>query len=153
MRRTVVTVVSAAWTLALLSSGPALAGPYSDELSKCLVRSTTDDDKNYLVKWMFAAVTVHPAVRSIASVSDAQREELNRNAAKLVERLLTESCRNETREAVKYEGPGTLQASFQVLGQVAGRGLFADPGVIRSMSAFENYFDTAKLNRLLAPDN
>ena len=49
MKLTIV-LASVALALAALSSGPAVAGPYSDELAKCLVRSTTDADKNYLVK-------------------------------------------------------------------------------------------------------
>ena len=52
------------------------------------------------------SAALHPAVGSIASVSDAKRDELNRNAAKIVERLLTESCRSETRNALKHEGSG-----------------------------------------------
>ena len=40
--------------LASLATEPALAGPYSDDLTKCLVRSTTNADRNALVKWMFA---------------------------------------------------------------------------------------------------
>ena len=151
MKWTVATFVSAALSLVLLSPELAVAGPYSDELAKCLVRSTTDADKNYLVKWIFAAAALHPAVKSIASVSDAQRDELNKNTAKLVERLVTESCKSETREAVRYEGSSTFQASFQVLGQVAGRGLFSDPGVARSMGDFEKHFDKQKLERLLSP--
>ena len=150
MKLTIV-LASVALALAALSSGPAVAGPYSDELAKCLVRSTTDADKTYLVRWLFASVSTHPAVRSIASVSDAERNELNRNAAKLFERLITESCKTQTQEAVKYEGPATLQSSFEVLGQVAGRGLLSDPAVSRSMAEFANYLDKQKLENVFGP--
>lgn len=151
MRDSVLVVISAAVSLAVLSAESALAGPYADELAKCLVKSTTDTDKNSLVKWMFAAAALHPEVKSIASISDAQRDELNKNAARLFERLITEACRSETQEAVKYEGAGTLSASFQVLGQVAARGLFSDPAVARSAADFANYLDKQKLERLFGP--
>ncbi len=134
-------------SLVLFLPASAIAGLYSDELAKCLVKSTTDADKNSLVKWMFAAAALHPAVKSIASVSDAERDDLNKNAAKLFERLITESCKTETQEAVKYEGPNTLQTSFEVLGQVAGRGLFADPAVARSLADFASYLDKKKLEQ------
>jgi hypothetical protein len=151
MKRLVVSVAGAAVGLVMLSPDSAIAGPYSDDLAKCLVKSTTDADKNSLVKWMFAAASLHPAVKSIASVSDAERDDLNKNAAKLFERLVTESCRAETQEAVKYEGPSTIQTSFEVLGQVAGRGLLADPAVARSLADFANYLDKKKLEQLLGP--
>ena len=151
MRHFVVAVISGALFAVFVSFASGIAGPFSDDLGKCLVRSTTDADKNYLVKWMFASAALHPAVKSIASVSDAERTELNRNTARLVEKLLTESCRSETQQAVKNEGPGTLQASFQILGQVAGRGLFTDPAVARSMASFEDYLDKPKLEALFGP--
>jgi hypothetical protein len=146
-----VAVAGVAFSLAVGSVEPALAGPYADELARCLVRSTTDDDKNYLVKWMFATAALHPAVKSIASVSDEQREELTRNAAKMFERLLGEACRAETRDAFKYEGPSTLEAGFQVLGQVAARRMFSDPSVAGNLADFGKYIDQKKLEGLLAP--
>jgi hypothetical protein len=137
--------------LAVLSTGPAVAGPYTDELAKCLVKSTSDADKTYLVKWIFASMTLHPDVRAVANVSDAQREDLNRNAGKLVERLLTEGCPSETQDAVKNEGPGTLQAGFQVLGEVATRRLFSDPSVVKGMADFGRHIDKQKIEKLLGP--
>jgi hypothetical protein len=44
MRRAVLAVVSVVLSLVVLSARPALAGPYADELAKCLVRSTTEAD-------------------------------------------------------------------------------------------------------------
>ena len=147
----IVMFVGFALALAVLPSDPAGAGVYSDELAKCLVRSTTDADKTYLMRWLFASMSVHPAVRSIALVSDAERAELNKNAARLFEKLITETCMTQTQEAVKYEGPGTLQSSFEVLGAVAGRGLMSDPGVAKSMAEFANYLDKQKLERVFGP--
>jgi hypothetical protein len=71
--------------------------------------------------------------------------------ARLVERLLTQSCRSETQQAVRNEGPGTLQTSFEILGQVAGRGLFTDPAVARNRASFEDYLDKPKLEALFGP--
>ena len=149
MKYPALAVITVAFALAALS--PALAGPYGDELAKCLVKSTTDADKTYLVKWLFAAAALHPDVKSIASVSDAQRDELNKNAAKLFERLITESCRSETQEAVKYEGPSTLESSFNVLGQVAARGLFSHPAVATGTGELTNYVDRQKLESVFRP--
>jgi hypothetical protein len=99
--------------LLLLACGSAAAGPYGDDLAKCLVESTTHDDRTALVRWMFAAIAAHPAVASIAKVTPEVMEGANKSASALFMRLLTESCKEKAQKALKYEGPGTLQTSFQ----------------------------------------
>lgn len=149
MKLSRVALVSAA-LFSLQASLPAMAGSYSDEMSKCLVRSTSPADRNGLVKWLFASAVLHPEIKTIANVSKEQRDTLNRSTARLLERLLTESCRTETQNAFRFEGPSTFEASFNVLGQVAGRELFTDPNVAQSMSGLLNYVDKSKLEGLFA---
>lgn len=149
MKPTKAAVVSAAFALILLTAPSAFAGPYSDEMAKCLVTSTSETDKNFLVKWMFAAAALHPAVKSISSVSDAQRNELNMRTAKLFEKLLTESCKSQVQTAIKYEGPSTVESAFQVLGQVAARGLFSDPAVNGFIAQLGNHIDKQKMESVL----
>lgn len=134
-----------------LNTGAAQAGPYSDDLAKCLVESTTTADKNALVKWMFATAALHPAVKSIASVTDAERAQSTRSTAELFVKLLTESCRAQAQQAVKYEGATALQTGFQILGQVAARELFADPNVAQGLTELEQYIDSRKIEQALAP--
>jgi hypothetical protein len=141
--------IGAALSLALMVSQSALAGPYSDEMAKCLVTSTSEADKNFLVKWMFAAAALHPAVKSISSVTDAQRNELNIKTAKLFERLLTESCKTQVQQAIKYEGQSTIESAFQVLGQVAARGLFSDPSVAGFIAQLGKHIDPKKMESVL----
>jgi hypothetical protein len=149
MKHIKVAAIGAAFAFAGLVSQPALAGPYSDEMAKCLVTSTSEADKNFLVKWMFAAAALHPAVKSISSVTDAQRNELNMKTAKLFERLLTESCKSQVQTAIKYEGQSTIESAFQVLGQVAARGLFSDPSVNGFIAQLGNHIDKQKLESVL----
>ena len=127
----------------------ASSGLCTDALAKCLVDSTSVRDRTELVKWMFAAASLHPAVKSVVSVSQEQLNDANRRAADLFTRLLTDSCKKEAKEALTYEGEATLQLSFQVLGQVAGRELFASPEVGKAMSDFEKYLDEDKFKSLM----
>lgn len=46
---------------------------------------------------------------------------------------------------MQYEGPQTIGASFQVLGQVAARELFSSPAVAASMSDLGSYLDQRKI--------
>jgi hypothetical protein len=126
----------------------AAAGPYSDDLAKCLVKSTTKEDRVSLIRWLFAAASRHPAVSSIAKVSAAQLDEANKTIGELTMKLLTDSCKAEAQKAIQYEGLATLQLSFQVLGQVAGQELFASPEVAAGMAGLQKYLDGNQLKAL-----
>jgi hypothetical protein len=132
--------------ISFLSMGQiAYAGPYTDQLSKCLVESTSIRDRNDLVVWMFASASQHPAVQDIVSVTDEQLDDANRKMADLLMNLLTEACHDETAAAFAYEGQSTIEASFTVLGSVAGREMFSSPSVGEAMSGMNKYLDEAKL--------
>ncbi len=130
---------------------PAVAGPYADSLAKCLVDSTDESARNELVRWMFAAMSLHPAVTSLSSVSAEQLEDASRTAAGIYMELLTQTCQSEAQDAVKYEGATTIESSFNILGQVAGRELFASPDVAAALERLASYFDKDKLSAALAP--
>lgn len=138
-------------TLVFFVSGSfkAQAGPYSDQLAKCLISSTTVDDRNALVRWIFAATSHHPAVKSIVTVSAAQRDQFDKEVADLFMKLLTQSCLKETKEAIKFEGKEAIPPSFNLLGQTAGREMVSDPAVAGSMGSFLSHFDKAKLQEAL----
>lgn len=127
----------------------ASAGPYGDTLSKCLVSSTTPSEKTTLVRWMFAMMALHPDVKASSAITPEQRTEITKATAKLFERLLTESCGAEAKDAVKYEGGSTIESSFALLGQVAARELFSNPKVNEGLSELSKYIDEKKLNEFL----
>ena len=135
--------------LVLLGSGsPVMAGLYTDDLSRCLVDSTTPADRTVLVKWIFAAMAQHPAVASLATVKAADLEKSSTDVGALFMRLLTESCVEKTKAAVKYEGPAAIQLAFQVLGQVASSEIFASPEVGKYMADLSKHIDAKKLEAL-----
>lgn len=135
--------------LFLTLPGLAAAGPYADDMAKCLVRSTSAGDKSALVKWMFGAMALHPDVAAMASVSPQQRKALDQDFVRLFDHLLTKACVKETREALKYEGSSTIESSFSVLGQVAARELFAHPAVVAGMAEMNKLMDIEKLKKAL----
>jgi hypothetical protein len=138
--------------VAILATGifsqTASAGPYTDDLSKCLVKSSTAGDQVSLVQWMFSAFALHPAVQPYASINQEQRSALNHKMADLTQRLLLEDCRKETIDALKYEGSGAMEAGFAVLGQAAARGLMGDPHVAQGLQGLSTYFDKDKMTQL-----
>ena len=144
------TLASVTTTAILLLTAPtASAGPYGDTLAKCLVKSTSSAEKTTLVQWMFATIALHPDVQALSSVTPQQRGELNKKTARLFERLIAESCVNETRDAIKYEGTSTIESSFSLLGQVATRELFTNPRVSEGLAELGKQFDEEKLKKAL----
>ena len=130
----------------------AQAGPFTDTLSRCLVKSTTEDDRATLVRWLFAVMALHPSVKPIALIDEKQRDSANQATASMIMKLLTDSCLEETKEAIQYEGNNALELSFEVLGQVAAQELFSNPAVSAGMSGLEKHLDAEKLGVLFTGD-
>jgi hypothetical protein len=126
----------------------AAAGPFADDMAKCLVNSTSPEDRTVLVKWIFSVITLHPDLSSMSAIPPKQREDMTKAAGALFQRLLLDSCRSQTQQALKNEGPQTIQYAFQVLGQVASRGLFADPHVSEGAKDLAKYVDEEKIKAL-----
>lgn len=129
-------------TIMMTCSGLSNAGVYSDDLSRCLVESATAEDKQALVVWMFTAMALHPDISSMSNVTAAQREEANKNVAKMFTKLMTESCLTASKKAVKYEGGAALEQGFNMFGQVAGQELFSNPKVAQALTELEEHIDT-----------
>jgi hypothetical protein len=149
MRRMRVDVVLVALVVVLGFARGAFAGPYSDDLSKCLVGSTTNEEKGTLVKWIFSIAALHPAVSSVSAVDATQRTDLNKATASLFETLLTDRCKKQARDAVKYEGTNTIEEAFGVLGQAAMMELFTNEQVSSGLQEFASHVDVEKLNPVL----
>jgi len=134
--------------VALLAASSANAGLYGDDMSRCLVEKTTKEERIALVRWMFVAAAAHPAVADIAKIGSDELDKSNKLLGELMTTLLADRCKEQTKKAVKYEGPAAIQLGFQVLGQVAGSDLFSSPEVAKGMAGLEKYIDKQKLEML-----
>ena len=146
--RKIIAVCSLA-ILAQLGSASAVAGPFGDDMAKCMVRATSPEDRAMVVQWIFAFIALHPDVRQLASITDETREMLNKRMAALTMSLLTEHCAEETREAIKIEGMEVLKTSFGVLGRVAVQDLFAHDAVKQGLIDFSRNLDEKKIKELV----
>lgn len=124
--------------------------PGQPTLSTCLLTSTSAADRTTLVRWIFAVVAVHPALRDLTAIPDSTRDNLDRSVAHMIERLLSESCRREARATLASGGPSVFQGSFGVLGQTAMMDLISDPAVSAALGGLTRYFDADKLQKALA---
>ncbi len=146
MQRKIAGMVAAA-LLASVSFG-VRADVYADELGKCLVQSSSQEDKIALVRWVFANAALHPEVKAISALSQQERVAINKTAAQLYGKLLTKVCRSETKAAFKYGGTEAVKTSFNLLGQVAMRELMTDPAVLKGFGDFTQYMDKHALEEV-----
>jgi hypothetical protein len=117
---------------AMLPVQSAFAGVYADNLSQCLAKSAKPQDQLVLLQWSFAAMSAHPAVQPMLSISNDQRDKLSRQASEVFVRLITADCPKQAMDAIKYEGQAAFSSSFAVLGQMAVRGLMTEPHVVQA---------------------
>jgi len=143
MNKTLFAAGAAVLTMAWASS--ASAGLFTDDLSRCLVTKSTDADKAVLVRWIFAAFSMNPSVKDMTQLNDAQRDNISVAGAALYQRLIFDDCRAQALAAVKNEGAASLEAGFQVLGQVAARTLMSDPASTKYLAGLAQKMDSAKV--------
>ena len=128
-----------------LSEKRSIAGPFGDEMAKCLVESTNSKDNISLVRWIVRVYGEHPDSNDFINLSIKDKEKIDKEIAALFNRLLLEDCKKETKMALNYEGDQVLIKAFQIMGQVAGRELNKEKNVAEAINKFLNYIDTEKL--------
>ncbi len=143
--RKIARIALAATALTATFAGPASAGVFADDLSKCLVAKTSPDDQTIFVEWIFSAMALHPAVQPLSNIPQSRRDELDSKASQLVMRLMTVDCRAQLVSALKYEGSSTIEVAFGVLGEAAMERLMSDPAVNKGMEQLGKGLDGAKL--------
>jgi hypothetical protein len=136
--------------IALMSVvGSAQAGPYGDDLSKCLVSSTSAADKSLLMRWIFAAMSLNKDVSQFVDIPQGTRDQIDKDAGGLFTRLLADSCKQQAHDAYKYEGGSAITNAFQLLGQIASHGIFEDPAVTAGVGNLTKNVDQARINEAL----
>jgi hypothetical protein len=124
-------------TGALLFAQPASATVFSDDLTKCVVNAANVQDRTQIMQWLFSAIAANAALAPMAKVSAPERLNYDKQFVAISERLLLTDCRPQLISALKNEGPGVIEATFRVLGEVAMRGLMSDPETAKSFNAVE----------------
>jgi len=137
-------MAAAACVTGLIATTQAQAGVYTDDLTKCIVKSADEGDRAKLIEFIFAAMAADPAVKAMSNITPERRTELGRDFTRLSERLLLVDCRKEAIEAIKNEGNSVIEASFSVLGSVAMRGLTNNPATKATFTSLNDYRDKDK---------
>lgn len=131
----------------------AIAGPTVDQLSDCLMKSTTVTDKTTVLQWTFVALGNHPDLKAFSNVTASQKEALDKNLATVLQRILVEQCSAQTKAVIAAEGVQAVGDSFQELGRITGEEILENPEVKSQLKGVLRYVDLNKLVvTFLTPD-
>lgn len=140
-------------TALLGTSQIAVAGPTVEQLSQCLVKSTTASDKTAVLQWTFVALSSHPDLKSFSNVTATQKEQLDKNLASTLQRIIVEQCSAQTKAVIQAEGLQAVGNSFQELGQITGEEILKNPEVKAQLKGVVRYIDLNKLvTTFITPD-
>lgn len=131
-----------------ISNKPIFAGPFGDDMSKCLVLATSSKDNSLLGRWLVRVYGEHGESKDLTNLSDYNKEQIDKDVARLFTRLLSEDCEVETKKALKFEGDMVMFNAFRTLGEVAGKELLEDKNVSKAINKFTEYVDYGKLKYL-----
>ncbi len=144
------TIVRVAMLLVtLLLSAAVQASPASDALGKCFSDNTTGKDRKDLAKWIFAGMSAHPDIGTIAKASPQDIEAAQRTMGILFTRLIADACPNQMKTVLQSDGSEDIRIAFEHLGKMAMQELMSNPQVNQSIGGFERYIDKAKTDRVL----
>lgn len=123
----------------------ASASATVDQLSDCLVKSTTDADKKVVLQWTFVALSAHPDLQSFSQITTEQRDGLDKNLAQVLQRILVDQCSAETKAVIQTDGLQAVGDSFQELGQETGEQILKTPEIKDQYKGLVRYLDLSKL--------
>ena len=108
---------------------------------KCIIKSTTQIEKDQLIQWMFIAVSDHQILKSVVDLSEGVKTTADKQTAKIVMRLFTVACKTELKDAVKFEGQNAVRDAFELLGKVSMGALMTDQNVQKAMGRYVKFMD------------
>lgn len=137
----------------LAATQMSMASPTVDQLSDCLVKSTTATDKTAVLQWTFSALSSHPDLKALSNVTDAQRTQLDQKFAQVLQRVIVEQCSAQTKAVIQTDGLQAVADSFQALGRSTGEEIIQNPEVKQQLKGVIRYVDLNKLvTTFLTPD-
>ena len=126
--------------IVVFCTNASLSGPFTDDLTRCLIVNTTERDKIALINWMWFAMSVHPDIaKNMGSqILDEEKEMADKKVAYIISNLFLEKCKDETSKAFKYEGNEAI-GSFKPLGEISMLTLMQNKKVEDSLADYAKF--------------
>ena len=90
------------------------AGPYQDDLIRCIGRNLTEPDKVNFAAFVALAMSSLPELEGVVFIDEIRVEGIIEGYAKSIERLYLRDCLPEAKLVVKFEGQSVLAASSRL---------------------------------------
>lgn len=100
MKRSLV-FISTFLTFSLMVSGFSKAGPFQDDLVRCIFDNTSVSDEIVLARWMVASFATHDGVRDLVDLKPEAVKSTSEQFAVLVNRIILKDCAQEMKRAAK----------------------------------------------------
>ncbi len=123
----------------------SMASSTVDQLSDCLVKSTTVTDKTAVLQWTFVALSTHPELKQFSQVTEDQKTALDKNVAQVLQRILVEQCSAQTKAVIQADGLQAVGESFQQLGRITGEEIVKNTEVKQQLNGLLRYVDLNKM--------
>lgn len=120
----------------------------AETLGQCLSDSTTGKDRQMLAQWVTIGVLKHPAMADLTVVTPAKAEQINKNAAGVLQRLISVDCKTEFKAALKG-GSQAIEVAFGKLGEIAMNEITNHPEVNKAFNGLPKYLDVEKLTKAM----
>ena len=129
------------------------ASPAQQQLSQCLIESTTAQDKTTVLQWTFVALAQHPDLKAMSQVTTEQKNQLDQNLAQVLQRIVVEQCASQAKAVIQADGVKGVTESLQALGQETGQEILQQPEIKNQLNGVLKYIDLNKLMMtFLSPD-
>lgn len=120
------------------------AGPYGDDLTKCLLSNATDDDKENILKWQFVLASKYPANSRFYSPPELADEMTSLVTAGIFYRLTEVDCKKEKDIVEKLEGKPSVANSLAMLTNSSWGRLFKSQAVNDYVAMTDKFYAKEK---------
>ncbi len=142
-------LLAAAFAALVVAPSIANAADTTERLGQCLVENASPKDQAALMRWMFSAVAANPSLKSMATLTQPDRDAINQAMAATFQRLILQDCRREFVAAASEAGDAAIEKAFEVMGRRAAEQLLSDSAAEAELEKMAAYIDQQKWTALM----
>jgi hypothetical protein len=121
-------------------------------MSECLINSMTEEDKRKLIRLLFIALSQNPNVSDLSNNTPAVREEVARDASKVLDAMLLDKCLAQAHNLLKDRNTEGLGNAFEKINSLLYWGLVKHPSVESAVDNYLEYMDVGRIEREFGKD-
>ena len=125
------------------------AASYTNDLIRCMIKNTNDNDIKILKTWIFFAYAQDSDLKQYTKIPKSKVNEVNKKMGHYVTQIFTDKCKREFKAAIKHDGKSVIPTAFGYIGKIAGSAISSSSEVKKFLSQFVKYIDTKKIQKAI----